>query len=97
VDRSDGGKDYVAIDPIYMGMEHPPESRWPAQMRDALPAPFKDAPSLAAYGAALADGTDDVVTWGKRFDDGDTRLQMFDVRQARVDGVAPFRRVGRKE
>jgi len=93
VDRTDGGRDFVGIDPIYMGVEQPPDSRWPAQLRDALPRPFKDSPSLAAFGAALADGTDDVVNWGKRFDDGDTRLQMFDVRAARIDGVTPFRNV----
>jgi hypothetical protein len=93
VDRSDGGKDYVGIDPTYMGEKQPPDSRWPAQMRDSVPGPFKDSPSLAAYGAALADGTDDVVTWAKRFDDGEPRLQMIDVRQARVDGVVPFRKV----
>jgi hypothetical protein len=93
VDRSDGRKDLVGIDPTYMGVMEPPDSRWPAQMRDSLPGPFKDSPSLAAYGAALADGTDDVVTWQKRFDDGEPRLQMFDVRQARVDGIVPFRKV----
>jgi len=94
VDRSDGGRDYVGIDPIYMGVEQPPDSRWPAQMRDSLPGPFKDSPALAAYGAALADGTDDVVTYAKRFEDGDPRLQMIDVRQARVDGIAPLRKGG---
>jgi hypothetical protein len=93
MDRSDGGRNYVGIDPIYMGMEQPPDSRWPAQLRDSLPGPFKDSPSLAAFGAALADGTDDVVSYAKRFEDGDPRLQMFDVRQARVDGVVPFRKV----
>jgi hypothetical protein len=93
VDRSDGAKDYVGIDPTYMGVEHPPESRWPAQLRDALPGPFKDSVSLAGYGAALADGTDDVQTCMTRYDDGDPRLQMVDVRQARKDGVVPFRKV----
>ena len=93
VDRTDGGRNYVAIDPVYLGETQSPDSRWPAQMRDALPGPFKDSPSLAAFGAALADGTDDVVTYLKRFEDGDPRLQMVDVRQARADGIVPFRRV----
>ena len=73
LDRTDGGKNYVGIDPIYMGEEQPPDSRWPAQLRDSLPGPFKNSPFLAAYGAALADGTDDWVTWGERFDDGEPR------------------------
>jgi hypothetical protein len=93
VDRLDGGKSYVGIDPTYMGIEQAPDSRWPAQLRDALPGPFKHSPSLAAYGAALADGTDDVVTYAGNFGDGDPRLQMIDVRQARVDGIVPFRKM----
>jgi hypothetical protein len=93
VDRLDGGKSYVGIDPTYMGVEQPPESRWPAQMRDSLPGPFKNSPSLAAYGAALADGTDDVVTYAPSFGIGDPRVQMIDVRQARVDGIVPFRKM----
>jgi len=93
VDRLDGGKSYVGIDPTYIGVEQPPDSRWPAQLRDSLPGPFQNSPSLAVYGAALADGTDDVVSYARSFGDGDPRLQMIDVRQARVDGIVPFRKM----
>ena len=92
VDRSDGRGDFVGIDPTFVGKTGPLGSRWPLALRDSLPETVKDAPSLAAFSAALSEWTINVRSYRRQFEDIDPRWQMIGVRQARADGIRPFGR-----